>query len=394
MLTKSAGYTRRRMGQTFALRTAAFFCVMMPRSTFESVGFLDEKFNQGFFEDDDYCRRIEQIGLQIVCADDVFVHHHLSASFNLLSRAERQKLFNENRKIYESKWGRWQPRSTFRTTRENAPTLRCMAGECNICGNTTVFTYSDVALWRESLNCAHCGSTSRYRSIARGILQAISELTGIEASSLASLPRDSDQHISLYDTQVPFYYEGCSYPIPDVLKKTNWINVTLSKYQARSRLGKRLGRGITNQNLERLKYKDASFDLIITSDVLEHVRLDGQAHKEIYRVLKDEGVYLFTVPHDWSLEKTLQRVGISADGDPSEDVLLLEPEYHGDANGIGGVLSYRTYGRDFLESLRELGLNVEYCRDNFEQQGIMDTELFFCKKNGVNASFGSTCSST
>lgn len=111
MLVRSAEHTRLRLGQTFPLRTAAFFCVMIPRRTYEQAGPLDEAFGRGFFEDDDYCRRVEQLGLRVVCADDVFIHHHLSASFNKLKQQDRQRLFEENRKIYEAKWGSWVPHS-------------------------------------------------------------------------------------------------------------------------------------------------------------------------------------------------------------------------------------------------------------------------------------------
>lgn len=95
MLVESAAYTHRHIGQTYPLRIAAFFCVMMPRTTFEAVGALDEAFGRGFFEDDDYCRRIEQQGMRVVCAKDVFIHHHLSASFNKLKQQDRQQLFED-----------------------------------------------------------------------------------------------------------------------------------------------------------------------------------------------------------------------------------------------------------------------------------------------------------
>jgi len=121
MLLKSAAFTRRHIGQTFPLRTAAFFCVMMPRTTYSRVGTLDEVFGRGFFEDDDYCRRIEQLDLRIVCAEDVFVHHHLSASFNKFKSQDRRKLFEDNKKIYEAKWGEWSPHSYTRTTITTAP---------------------------------------------------------------------------------------------------------------------------------------------------------------------------------------------------------------------------------------------------------------------------------
>lgn len=109
MLKASARYTRQHIGQFFEFPTAAFFCVMLPRRTYEEVGDLDEQFGLGFFEDDDYCRRIEKIGKKVVCAEDVFIHHHLSASFNKLRSADRQALFERNKAQYEAKWGPWMP---------------------------------------------------------------------------------------------------------------------------------------------------------------------------------------------------------------------------------------------------------------------------------------------
>jgi GT2 family glycosyltransferase len=109
MLQRSASYTHAHVGQLLPLRTAAFFCVMLRREVFEKIGPLDEAFGRGFFEDDDYCRRIEQAGLSVYCAEDVFIHHHLSASFNKLRSSERQALFEKNKATYEAKWGAWIP---------------------------------------------------------------------------------------------------------------------------------------------------------------------------------------------------------------------------------------------------------------------------------------------
>lgn len=393
MIVKTSTYTRSHVGQTFPLRTAAFFCAMMPRTTYERVGSLDESFGQGFFEDDDYCRRIEATGLRIACAEDVFIHHHLSASFDNLKQQERQKLFDKNRKIYEAKWGAWTPHS-YRSVESRAvssqlhaiPKLfraqKFITGRCVVCGNTSRFFYQEACLWRESLICQHCRSTSRYRSIAKGLLRAITELTGLEASSLAALPNSSKKRLHIYDTQVPFYYQPCAYPLPDLLKGTGWIDVTLSQYKPERKMGEPLAKNIANQNLEHLTFVDESFDILITSDVMEHVRLDGQAHREIYRVLKPGGVYIFTVPHKRTWDKTLIRIQVVDPDNPTKDVHLLEPEYHGDANNDKqeGALAYRTYGRDIEDQLTEIGFEVEYSCEDCEHQAILKTELFYCKK--------------
>ena len=109
MREKALHYTSRRLGQIYPLRTTAFFCVMMPRSVYEAVGPISEDYGRGWFEDDDYCRRVEERGYRMACAEDVFVHHELSASFNTLPSRERQELFARNRAIYEKKWGAWTP---------------------------------------------------------------------------------------------------------------------------------------------------------------------------------------------------------------------------------------------------------------------------------------------
>jgi GT2 family glycosyltransferase/glycosyltransferase involved in cell wall biosynthesis len=102
-------YTCRHLGEVVRLPTLAFFCVMMPRSTYTRIGPLDEAYGRGFFEDDDYCRRVEQAGLVSACARDVFIHHHLSASFKLMHQGERLALFERNKALYEAKWGPWVP---------------------------------------------------------------------------------------------------------------------------------------------------------------------------------------------------------------------------------------------------------------------------------------------
>ncbi|HXA03373.1 MAG TPA: glycosyltransferase [Bryobacteraceae bacterium] len=102
-------YTRPRRGQRTELRVANFFCVMIPHSVWEQVGELDETFGIGLFEDDDYAMRVQRAGYNVACAEDVFVHHHASASIGVLPREGYDRLFDRNRRYFESKWGPWIP---------------------------------------------------------------------------------------------------------------------------------------------------------------------------------------------------------------------------------------------------------------------------------------------
>lgn len=102
-------YNLGRAGKLLPLTIAAFFCVMMPRRVYAAIGGLDEQFVPGFFEDDDYCLRVKELGLTIGCAEDVFVYHELSASFDKLSVTRRQAVFERNKALFEQKWGTWKP---------------------------------------------------------------------------------------------------------------------------------------------------------------------------------------------------------------------------------------------------------------------------------------------
>jgi len=104
-------YTSRHEGEANAISMLALFCVAMRRETFDLVGPLDERFEIGMFEDDDYGRRLRQAGYKVLCAEDVFVHHFGQGSFGELCRTnEYDRIFDSNRRRFEEKWGvPWEP---------------------------------------------------------------------------------------------------------------------------------------------------------------------------------------------------------------------------------------------------------------------------------------------
>jgi len=102
-------HTTRHLGEAMRIPVLAFFCVMIQRDLYLRIGGLDEGYGRGFFEDDDFCKRLGQEGLDVACAEDVFVHHHLSASFEKVSTQERKALFERNKARFEERWGPWIP---------------------------------------------------------------------------------------------------------------------------------------------------------------------------------------------------------------------------------------------------------------------------------------------
>ncbi|MHC8292969.1 glycosyltransferase [Pseudomonas sp. LB3P58] len=103
------GYTEAHKGRLFDISMLAMFCVAFRRDVLDEVGFLDEAFGIGMFEDDDYSRRVQASGYRTVCAEDAFIHHYGQASFRkLIASGEYQALWDKNQAYFESKWGAWQ----------------------------------------------------------------------------------------------------------------------------------------------------------------------------------------------------------------------------------------------------------------------------------------------
>jgi GT2 family glycosyltransferase/glycosyltransferase involved in cell wall biosynthesis len=98
-------YTSQQPDDYRAVNMLGFFCLMTKREVFEEVGLLDENYKIGFFEDDDYCRRVMKAGYEIGYTKKVFIHHSGSASFNRLESREYEEIWSKNKMYFEKKWG-------------------------------------------------------------------------------------------------------------------------------------------------------------------------------------------------------------------------------------------------------------------------------------------------
>ena len=96
--------------QAFDIRMLAFYCVIMRKKQYESFGGLDERYGLGMFEDEDMAETFKQHDMRVVCADDVFIHHFQRLSFSKIETEKYDRIFEQNRKKFEEKWGHeWQP---------------------------------------------------------------------------------------------------------------------------------------------------------------------------------------------------------------------------------------------------------------------------------------------
>lgn len=62
-------------GAPFPVRHLLGFCTLMRREVLERVGYLDESFGLGYYEETDYCYRARGAGFTLLIDPSAFVHH-------------------------------------------------------------------------------------------------------------------------------------------------------------------------------------------------------------------------------------------------------------------------------------------------------------------------------
>jgi GT2 family glycosyltransferase len=88
------------------IRMPMMFCTAFRRDVMDTVGFLDERYEVGMFEDEDYAIRVRAAGYEVAWTPEVYVHHAYHASIGkLLPTGEYMRLVQQNRQRFEEKWG-------------------------------------------------------------------------------------------------------------------------------------------------------------------------------------------------------------------------------------------------------------------------------------------------
>ena len=96
-----------------------------------------------------------------------------------------------------------------------------------------------------------------------------------------------------------------------------------------------------------LPFLDNSYDFILCNHVLEHIIDDNKAMRELYRVLKKNGIGIFQVPMDYNRDTTY------------EDFSVTNKK---ERNKLFGQYDHvRIYGLDFFNRLQKAGFSVERC---------------------------------
>jgi SAM-dependent methyltransferase len=119
-------------------------------------------------------------------------------------------------------------------------------------------------------------------------------------------------------------------------------------------LGQRDSAGLRNEDLTRLSFPDAYFDMLLTFDVLEHIADYRAAFAECARVLRSSGKMLFSVPFDAATPRNQIRARVSRD---RKIEYLLAPEYHAHPRNSKGSLCFQRFGWEMFGQLQQAGFH-------------------------------------
>ena len=228
-------------------------------------------------------------------------------------------------------------------------------GQCTVCGRRADFLDFQENL-RESGLCVNCSSSNRQRQMALMLRLCL------------DLPDDGDlvlpRGLAIHNTESTGAVHAQLREHP---------GYTFSEYWGEGFAPGRIVQGVRHEDLQNLSFADSSLDLMMSSDVFEHMPYPYQAHAEIFRVLKPGGRHIFTVPFHGGYDDNVR-----AKLEGGEITFFGEKLYHGDPiRPDEGVLVWTIFGSEMLDKLREIGFHALLWKFSAPKHGIVDDAFVF-----------------
>ena len=230
--------------------------------------------------------------------------------------------------------------------------------DCPVCGShAPVHPFGDNE--RETGHCTVCLAWNRVRALAVVLLRALSDIAGRELRSLADPGLPGDVRIYGAEKAGPIHERLCALP-----------GYEFGEFLGPGHRSGDVVDGLQHQDLMGTSFADATFDVVLTSDVFEHIPEPYVAHREVYRILKPGGRHLFTVPAVMNWPMDWQRAYAGPDGIEH----YAEPEYHG--TELDQNLVYNVVGLESLVELRGVGFDPRVWYVDEPRLGIVGPNTF------------------
>lgn len=224
-------------------------------------------------------------------------------------------------------------------------------GTCGACGTTGRFL--GAVSMREGLACARCGCNARQRAAAALLLDFL-PMAASDARVYAT-EQVTPLHVALRRRLGRLVGSELVQGWPKHLRLSLWL----------WRQGVR--EWVRREDVTALRLPGATFDGVISLDVLEHVPDYPAALREFARVLRPGGVLALTVPFHHALADSRR---IAWFDDAGQLQHAGEPEYHGDPIS-GGVLCFHHFGWSLLDAIRAAGFSdAQACRPQSMAAGV------------------------
>lgn len=235
---------------------------------------------------------------------------------------------------------------------------------CSICGIRDHFARGDQRSTREAYPCPNCRASLRYRDQATLIVDEFGRGQHLSVEQLARSDLLNDVVIFEPALHGPF-----------VKTLSHLPNYRRSYYWDGGRPGD-VQNGVPFGDLTALEFDDDMFDLVLSSDVMEHVLEPYAAYKEIARVLKPGGVHIFSIPTAWPLpDESAMRIKLV--GGNLE--YLVPPRYHRAGDGSDSLVTI-DYGADLIDKLSSFSLKTQIVRRSFPSDEVYRNATFISRK--------------
>lgn len=197
---------------------------------------------------------------------------------------------------------------------------------------------------REGDGCVRCGASLRSSQLAQALVGEMERLTGAPHRTLRAACADRRvQRLRIAE-----------------INSAGNLHRTLARCSGLrySEFGSR-DPAVPSEDLTKLTYADASFDLATTSDTMEHVPDVDAAFQEVLRILRPGGAYVFSIPVVWD-RGTRQRAKV-VNGAVEH---ALPPSFHGAAQGDAqDMLVFHEFGGDIVDRCRGHGFDLSLLKD-------------------------------